>query len=70
MKRFSVILLCLFFLLGSVSSLRALEFLVRAKAGYFIWEPYAKDVHEETFSSIEHGTGVLYGPAASILFLL
>ena len=45
----------------------ALDVIVGAKAGYFIWKPYIEDIGG-FFEPIDQGTGVLYGPAASIIF--
>ncbi|MBN2040626.1 MAG: hypothetical protein JW864_11310 [Spirochaetes bacterium] len=45
----------------------ALDVIVGAKGGYFIWKPYFEDIGG-FFEPIDQGTGVLYGPAASIIF--
>ena len=46
----------------------ALDFIVGAKAGYYGWEPYLKEIDASGFSEIDVGTGVLYGPVFSVLF--
>lgn len=45
----------------------AVDFIVGAKGGYFIWKPYFEDIGG-FFEPVDQGTGVLYGPAASIIF--
>ncbi len=46
----------------------AIDFIVGAKAGYFAWEPYIKEIDASGFNEIDKGTGVLYGPVLSVLF--
>jgi hypothetical protein len=46
----------------------AIDFIVGAKAGYFVWEPYLKEIDASGFSEIDRGTGMLYGPVFSALF--
>ena len=55
-------------LLVSAAPCLAVDFIVGAKAGYFAWEPYIKEIPASGFSDIDKGTGVLYGPVLSILF--
>lgn len=46
----------------------AVDFIVGAKAGYYAWDPYIKDVPGSGFSEIDMGVGILYGPVISVLF--
>ena len=62
-----LILFVLIFVIFS-SPLHALDFIAGAKAGYFTWRPYFKDIDTEFFQTIEKGDGVLYGPVLSLLF--
>lgn len=47
--------------------LHAVDFIIGAKGGYFVWKPYFEDIGG-FFDNIDTGTGVLYGPVISILF--
>jgi hypothetical protein len=42
------------------------DFIIGAKAGYFIWDPYLKRSGSDVFSSMKNGDGVLYGPILSV----
>jgi hypothetical protein len=55
-------------LLVSAAPCFAVDFIVGAKAGYFVWEPYIKEIPASGFNEIDKGTGILYGPVLSILF--
>jgi len=46
----------------------AVNFIIGAKAGYYGWEPYLKEIDASGFSEIDVGAGVLYGPVFSVLF--
>jgi len=45
----------------------ALDFLLGAKAGYFVWRPYFQEMSGSGIDEIETGRGVLYGPAFSVI---
>lgn len=66
MKRFAVI----FFLFCMVITTRSygMDFLLGAKAGYFVWEPYFKEMKGGGINDVDKGSGVLYGPVISVLF--
>jgi hypothetical protein len=49
---------------GSKTTASAADFLVGAKAGYFIWDPYFKHINS-MYGSMKNGDGVLYGPILS-----
>jgi hypothetical protein len=61
----SVLLLCV---AVSASPLLAMDMILGAKSGYFIWKPYFKEVGAAGFDQMNEGTGVLYGPVVSLLF--
>lgn len=63
MKKF---LICVFIMLFSLPAF-AMDVMLGAKTGYFIWRPFFKDVDVDFFKSIEKGDGVLYGPVISII---
>jgi len=65
MKKVFVIL---FLFLIFASQAFALDFIVGAKGGYFIWRPYFKDIDDPWMSTVEKGDGILYGPVASVIF--
>lgn len=60
-----------FFILFSIaitgSHLYAMDFIVGAKAGYFVWVPYFQEMKGSGIEELETGSGVLYGPAVSII---
>jgi hypothetical protein len=64
MKRITIISMAFLILFASVP-LFALEFIVGAKAGYYVWQPYLKEI--EGFEDVDRGDGVLYGPILSLL---
>lgn len=63
-KRILIVLFLVFVVTAPVS---ALDFIVGAKAGYYGWEPFLKELSGSGFSEIDVGTGVLYGPVFSVL---
>jgi len=68
MKKTALILAVLAPFLLASTPLMALDFLVGAKAGYFVWEPFFKDMEGSGFGDVEKGEGVLYGPVLSVIF--
>jgi len=60
-------ILSLILLLSFALPASAVDFMVGAKGGYFIWKPYFEDIGG-FFDNIDSGTGVLYGPVLSVLF--
>jgi long-subunit fatty acid transport protein len=65
-KFFAVILMVLSFTVFNSSSASATDFLIGLRGGYFIWEPWIKDV-ADFFGEMDSGNGVLYGPVASVM---
>lgn len=45
----------------------AMDFIVGARSGYFVWQPYFKDMKGSGVEELETGSGVLYGPAISAI---
>lgn len=45
----------------------AFNAMLGAKAGYFVWRPFYKDINAGIFQNIENGDGVLYGPVLSLV---
>lgn len=60
-----LVLIILILLVSSYSF--AMDFLVGAKAGYFVWVPYFQEMNGSGIEELETGSGVLYGPAASVI---
>ncbi len=46
----------------------AMDYLVGAKGGYFVWDPYLTRLGHPQFKDMKKGSGVLYGPVVSVLF--
>ncbi len=45
------------------------DMILGAKSGYYAWRPYFKDFKKvQSFTDLEIGQGILYGPVMSILF--
>jgi hypothetical protein len=65
-KRIIIILMFLFSL--SATPLFALDFILGAKAGYYVWIPYFKEMKGSGVEEIDRGAGILYGPIVSVLF--
>lgn len=69
MKKCITVLLMIFAITaGSFSTVSAMDFLVGAKGGYFVWDPFIKRIGVTQFEQIDTGSGVLYGPVFSVLF--
>ncbi len=67
-----IILLCMVLCVIPAGDAFAVEALVGAKVWYVAWNPYLKDVGEkiapwEGWQYIEGGSGMMYGPSASLL---
>jgi len=65
-KYFKVLLLIAVITAGSFSPASATEYLLGLRGGYFVWDPWLKDLHPQ-FDQMGKGTGSLYGPVASVL---
>lgn len=65
MKHFSlcVIILCLMV----TANAYAMDFIVGAKSGYFIWEPFFNEFEGGGMADVDQGSGILYGPVISII---
>jgi hypothetical protein len=50
-----------------LSPASAVDFIVGAKTGYYVWVPYFTDMKGGGLEDIDQGSGVLYGPVFSIL---
>jgi hypothetical protein len=66
MKRITFIAVVLLLLLSS--SAFALDYIVGAKGGFYVWEPFIKEMDAPFLEDIDKGEGFLYGPVVSILF--
>ena len=66
MKRF-IIMSIISFLVMVAAPLFALNVIVGAKAGYFVWHPYFQDMDGSGIEQIDKGDGVLYGPVVSMI---
>jgi len=51
----------------TLSPVFALDFMVGAKSGYYVWVPYFRDMKGSGIEDIDSGSGVLYGPVVSVL---
>lgn len=67
MKNMKLILISLLVVSYAVPVM-AVDFMIGAKAGYYLWEPFLKEVGGSGFSDIDKGKGMLYGPVASVIF--
>jgi hypothetical protein len=69
MKKLLTVLAMIFAITaGSFTTASATDFLIGAKGGYFVWDPYLKRSGSSMFDSMENGNGQLYGPVFSLLF--
>jgi len=66
MKRL-FLLICIFCFAVSVNAY-SMNYMVGVKSGYFVWEPYIKELKGGGISDIDKGSGVLYGPVISVMF--
>ena len=69
MKRLALAVL-LIMICSAYSPAFAVDFILGAKAGYYVWGPYFRDMTMSGIEDIDSGSGVLYGPVISVLFLL
>ena len=46
----------------------ALDFIVGAKGGYYVWDPFFKELKAPVLADIDRGEGFLVGPVVSALF--
>jgi len=46
----------------------AVDFMLGAKAGYFVWDPYINEIGGGGLEDLEYGSGILYGPVISVSF--
>jgi hypothetical protein len=67
MKRLALVIF-LILLCSACSSAFAVEFILGAKAGHYVWVPYFRDMKGSGIEDIDSGSGVLYGPVISLLF--
>jgi len=68
MKRRVLLFIVSLLVLGCAVPSFAMDVMVGAKTGYFMWRPYFKDIEASFFQDIEIGSGALYGPALSLIF--
>lgn len=66
MKKIYALLLTVCFMVLSLPAF-SMEYIVGARGGYFMWDSWIKELAEQ-FNDMGTGSGVLYGPVASILF--
>jgi hypothetical protein len=66
MKRIILIIVLLMACLV-LSPASAIDFIVGAKSGYYVWVPYFKDMKGSGIEDMDQGSGVLYGPVFSVL---
>jgi hypothetical protein len=62
-----VITIVLLMACSMLSPAAAMDFIVGAKSGYYVWVPYFTDMKGGGIEDIDQGSGVLYGPVFSIL---
>lgn len=67
-KYFTLTLMILSITIGNFTTASAMDFLIGAKGGYFVWDEYLKRVDNQQFDAMKNGSGELYGPVFSILF--
>ncbi len=67
MKRSVLLVIASLLVAGCAVPAFAVDFLVGAKTGYYVWEPYFKDMKESGVEELETGSGVLYGPTIGVL---
>lgn len=54
--------------LSIVAPASAMDYIIGAKGGYFVWKPFLSDISGSEFSTLESGTGALAGPFLGIAF--
>ncbi|TAL39780.1 MAG: hypothetical protein EPN93_00615 [Spirochaetes bacterium] len=68
MKKILAAIVAILLATGAFSSLYALDLILGARGGYFLWDPLIKDIGPEQFNDMGMGDGAMYGPLASLLF--
>ncbi len=66
MKRLALVVAIVCMLVSSPAF--AAEFMLGAKGGYFVWDPYIKEFKGTFISDMDRGSGFLYGPVMSVSF--
>ncbi|HQO00959.1 MAG TPA: hypothetical protein PLI62_01735 [Spirochaetota bacterium] len=54
--------------LSIVAPASAMDYIIGAKGGYYVWKPFIRDIPGNEFSTLESGTGALAGPILGISF--
>ena len=54
--------------LSIVAPASAMDYIIGAKGGYYVWRPFLRDIPGSSFSTLESGTGALAGPIFGISF--
>lgn len=67
MKRILLLVLCLLLVACLASPSFATDVIVGAKAGYYAWRPFYKELGASGMDDIDYGTGMLAGPVVSLL---
>lgn len=65
-KQWKMFLAGLFMLVFSTQAF-AVNFIAGAKAGYYEWDPWIKNIDMDILDNIDTGSGVLYGPVLSLM---
>jgi hypothetical protein len=66
MKKFAAfVILCITIF---SAPLFAMDYIIGARGGYFVWDSFLKDIGPEQFKDLNPGDGTLYGPILSLLF--
>lgn len=66
MKKKLILISQIFILLFSVN-LFAMDFMIGAKGGYYVWRPFFRELDAAFMNDIEDGQGALYGPIFSLI---
>jgi hypothetical protein len=69
MRKAVIVFISLLIALSFTADTKAMEYMAGAKSGYYAWQPFLKDVGASGMSDIEWGTGMLYGPIVSLIFM-
>ena len=68
MKRCLLFILCPLLAASIAVPAFATDVIVGAKAGYYAWRPFYKELGASGMDDIDYGTGMLAGPVVSLLF--
>jgi len=63
MKKVCILFGIIFLIIAA--PLFAVDFIIGAKTGYYIWEPYLDEIPNSGIDGVDRGDGLLYGPVAS-----